>query len=124
MMLNSFGPLLVILIGDSLMPLRFSNANNKVRHNASIIGAVPVSRARRSPNSVSSVDSLRLAALVADPSATGQHSNHLSSDVGVPMRPSAWGEGNVCDDGAFVAVDEFHVDIAGESSRWLCYWRG
>lgn len=111
--------LFVLLIRNSFVPFRLPNADNKVRHYAPVISAVPVRRARRCPDSVAGLDPSGLSAFVTNPPTAGKNSDHLPTDVSMPVRTGAWCEGDVCYGRVLIAMGHFEIDLASEGAGRL-----
>lgn len=69
-------------------------------------------RSRLRPHDISSLDTARLAALVADQPVPRQNLDHLSMFVRVPVRPRARSEGDICYVLAIAGVDSIEEYVA------------
>ena len=99
--------------------MRLAEADDEMRHQAVVVGAVPVSRAGRRPHYIASFQTLRNSTLVADSAGSVEYLQHLSLLVGMPVGASARGKGYVGDGGHRIAMDGIEIDVSIESARHL-----
>lgn len=94
--------LFILLVSDRVQPGRLPTADCQVRHDAALIGPMPVSRPWRCPNDIPYSQPLWLPAFVADPSRTDFDLQNLPILVVVPVRACTGRESDVGDDNALL----------------------
>ena len=106
---------LVLLIGNSIKPSRFTQTNSQMRHQSAIVGSMPMCSSSWSPDNVPLLDTSCLSALIAYPSGSLRHLKHLVFLMGMPVTACARCEGDIGHGKITACIDHVEPYISGES---------
>ena len=86
-----------MIVGDSAAPIGFADGCGGVQHEAALFGTVPMALVGSDPHDVPRADALGWFAIQANPTAAGDHIEHLALLMLVPVGAPARCEKHIVD---------------------------